>query len=122
VAVNGAHATLVAGPSRVLSKPVVLYAWSPDGHWLLIQSDSGLIRIPAAGGRSRVLMHTPPRAYLAAAAWSPDGSAIIVAVSPVVPGVAPVRFYRFPVTGGRLTPVDFPLMRYVSSLAWQRGS
>lgn len=122
VAVSGAHARLVASRSRVLPDLAGLSTWSPDGHWLLIQSGNSLISVPAAGGQPRVIMRVPPQGYVTAAAWSPGGNVIIVAVNPAGSDVTPVRFYRVPANGGRLTPVDFPPMRYVSSLAWQRAS
>lgn len=121
VAVTGAHAGLAAS-SRVLRDLGGLCTWSPDGHWLLIQSGNRLITVPAAGGQPRVIMRVPPQGYLAAAAWSPGGSVIIVAMNPAGNGVAPVRYYRVPAAGGRLTSAGFPPMRYVSALAWQRAS
>jgi len=116
---DGTHAKLVAGPNA--SADIWVTGWSPDGRWLLFSYGNRLVEVPAAGGRPRVLLTTASPAYVAAAAWSPGGSTIIVAVNPNVSSVAPVRYYRIPASGGRAVPVDLPPMRYVSGLTWAAG-
>ena len=115
---SGAHARLVAGPARSPSASAWIYGWSPDGRWVLFGSGTSLRMAPSAGGRARALLTARSPSYVAAAAWSPDGSTIIAAKNPGVPWVAPVRYYRIHVAGGRAAPVSLPPMRYVSGLAW----
>lgn len=60
-------------------------AWSPDGRWIVYQSDHGgnemwdLYAIPAAGGASIDLTHSP-KVSETSPQWSPDGSELLISV------------------------------------------
>ena len=92
-------------PRQVTEHPGVdqLPAWSPDGKWLVFQSQgrgAGLWRIPAAGGEAEPV--TEGRAY--ASRWSPDGKAIYF----VRPTDINANIWAVSLTDGREYPVtDF---------------
>jgi WD40 repeat protein len=42
--------------------------WSPDGNWIAVQSDDGLLRVPADGGQAEIIVND----YLLGLTWAAD--------------------------------------------------
>ena len=55
--------------------PFTRPTWSPDGQWIACETDEGLVKVPANGGPTDVLLADPPLAYT----WS-HGSRQILAL------------------------------------------
>jgi len=51
-------------------------AWSPDGRWIACETDKGLVKVPADGGPTDVVLADPPLVYT----WSHDGRHILALV------------------------------------------
>jgi WD40 repeat protein len=64
--------------ATVFSRP----AWSPDGKWIACMTDSGLVRVPATGGKAQPLTDIP----ILALTWRPDGRAVAALTESETPG------------------------------------
>jgi serine/threonine protein kinase len=62
----------------VFSRPV----WSPDGLWIASETEEGLVRVPADGGKAELITATP----VLAVAWRPDSRRLVALTDSETPG------------------------------------
>jgi Tol biopolymer transport system component len=56
--------------------------WSPDGKWIATQTDEGLVRVSADGGKPEVLSSAP----ILAVTWRPDSRRVVALSESDTPG------------------------------------
>ncbi|HUR73920.1 MAG TPA: hypothetical protein VMZ00_06565 [Sporichthya sp.] len=54
-------------------------SWSPDGKSLVVEDRSGLLVVPANGGKAQRLLRTPRGQVDSDPAWTPDGTNVLFA-------------------------------------------
>lgn len=69
--------------------------WTPDGRWLVVNSDGLLYRVPAGGGGLELIDTAPLDRLNNDHVLSPDGATLYLSSS------SDGHLYRVPVTGGR---------------------
>ena len=69
---------------RLLQAPLAFSrpAWSPDGKWIATQTDDGLVRVSADGGKPELLSTAPILAVI----WRPDSRRIVALTESETPG------------------------------------